>query len=294
MNSMFEFQPYVENSNLPRGIKRELNTLFGSNLDKSFGRPHLMGAPIDLKVQAAQATNLIAILCELRKAKFEITSVYKIKEKHVEFLIQKWVDEDQKRQVIERKIACIRLLGFWTRRPNVIKKLHQYPILDRLFGEPDFEEEDSLWQASGFSVDGVIEEALLEDVFIGTQLKLMIILGLDIADALLVRPLEPLIHEGNFFYVTLENGKKSGRRYKVQSFNFDFESKVLDDAKAFVNGKSNTLIPSEYTLKEWTSRFNSVLEKLGIQKTGKFGVSAMGLRRHYLKTLDGKKGVAKH
>ncbi|MBC3881580.1 integrase domain-containing protein [Undibacterium sp. LX40W] len=285
MSLMLQFHTYVANADLPKGIKQELNTLFSANLSKPYSRTRHSAAPLGIKTQSSRVVNLLAMLTELIKAKFEITSVYSIREKHVEFLIKKWIDEGQEKGTIENKITYLGTLASWTKRPNVVKKSSQYPILNTLKKRTGITFDDKSWTAAGINVEEVIEQIAKDNVIIGMQLSLIVMFGLRVEEALLLRPFNALTLEGGSYYVTIENGTKGGRRRKVEMHNVEKQIEVLELAKKFVNGKSNTMIPLEFSLKRWKAKFYNTLVKHGLQKEGKYGVTAHGLRHQYLNDL---------
>lgn len=285
MSMMFQFHPYVENANLPKDIKRELIMLFSSHLGKAYSRTRHSVAPLGIKTQKARVVNLLAMFTELRKAKFEITSVSGLKEKHVEFLLKKWVDEKQTKGTIENKITYLGTLAAWTKRSNVVKKASEYPILDALEKRSGIAKEDKSWTSAGVNVDDVISNIAAEDATIGVQLALAVTFGLRVEEALLMRPLDAVTRESGQYFVTIENGTKGGRRRKVAIHNLERQIEVIELAKGFINRKSKTTIPLEYSLKSWKSRFYNVLAKHGVTKTGKHGVTAHGLRHQYLNDL---------
>ena len=229
------------------------------------------------------------------KGKFEISSLSSLREKHIQFLVDYWVSNKQTRGTIENKLTYLATLSTWLKKPNIVKEPESYPSLKALPKRSGIVMEDKSWEAKGIDVADLIGRIAMENKHIGIQLMLQVTFGLRAQESMLMRPYDTVMRINGETYLMVEDGSKGGRPRRVE-IEDESQLSVIELAKSFINKKSKTTIPVEYTLKQWRSKFSNLMKKYGLTKN-QLGVTPHGLRAQYLnnlyKNLTGKESAVR-
>ena len=274
----------VNRAKLPRGIKAEFGTLFLQFIHHPHSKTRQSKAILGIKTQRLRCLCMVAAIEELHNiGKFEISSLYNLKEKHINFLVDHWVAKNQTRGTIENKLTYLLTLATWLKKGNVVKAPESYASLSKLPKRTGIATDDRSWESNGIEANDLIGRIAMENKFIGIQLMLQVTFGLRTEESMLLRPFDTVMRMHGETYLMVQDGTKGGRHRRVE---IDDESQleVIEIAKGFINTKSKTTIPLEYSLKQWKSKYYNVLRKYGLTKK-MLGVTAHGLRAQYLNNL---------
>ncbi|MEB0032298.1 integrase domain-containing protein [Undibacterium sp. RTI2.1] len=280
----YEHTHDVERSKLPQAIKNELSKLFSKNIHIAHSKTRISKAALGIKTQRLRCLCITAAIEEMYTiGKFEIKSLDNLKEKHIQFLVDHWVAKKQTRGTIENKLTYLATLASWLKKANIVKDPDSYPSLAELPKRTGIVIEDKSWESHGIDVNALIGRIAMENKHIGIQLMLQITFGVRAEESMLMRPYDTVMRLFGETYLQVEDGTKGGRPRK---FKIDDESQlaIIEIAKNYINNKSKTTIPAEYSLKRWKSHYYYVLGKHGITKEG-LGITAHGLRAQYLNNL---------
>ncbi|MBC3871470.1 integrase domain-containing protein [Undibacterium oligocarboniphilum] len=274
----------VETAKLPAMIKEELKTLFDQHLDQPHSRTRQSYAKLGIKTQRLRCLNLVASIEELiNHGRYEITTLRKLKEKHIEYLLKRWVEKNQTKGTIENKMTYLATLCQWIGKSNIIKSSSNYKILETLPARSGTTLSDKSWETFSLDAAGIIAQIATENKYIGIQMMLQMTFGLRVEESVLLRPYDVVMRLHGETYLMIVDGTKGGRprRIEVQD---ERQLEIIELAKKYVNGKSKTTIPEEYTLVQWKRLYHNLVRKYGITKKG-LGVTSHGLRHQYLNNL---------
>ena len=284
MALIYTYQQHVDTSALPDQLKNELNHLFGQFISKTISKGRISSQTLGLKTQRMRAICLVAALQLLQqKGGFMIQSLSALKERHIEFLLSHWVAEGHARGTIENKLSYLGALAQWLGKGNLIKDSSQYPQLADLPHRSGTTLVDKSWEAIGLDAHQKIALIAKENTNVGIQLALQITFGLRTEESMLLRPHDVVMRRSNQVYLMISDGTKGGRPRRV-NVKDEADLAIIDLAQQFINKKSRTTIPEEYTLREWQNKYYYLLKKHGFTKKA-LGVTAHGLRHQYLQTL---------
>lgn len=284
MALIYDYQAHVDNSYLSTQIKTELNSLFKKNLGKTISKGRISSQMLGLKTQRMRAICLVAALTILQnKGGFMIQSLFALKEKHIHFLLTYWVGEGHARGSIENKLTYLGALAQWIGKGNLIKDSSQYPQLADLPHRSGTTHIDKSWDAIGVDAHQKIALIAQENTNIAIQLALQITFGLRTEESMLLRPHDVVMRRANQVYLMISHGTKGGRSRRIEVKD-EADLAVIDLAQEFINKKSRTTIPDEYSLREWQNKYYYLLKKHGFTKK-ELGVTAHGLRHQYLQNL---------
>ncbi|MEB0032983.1 integrase domain-containing protein [Undibacterium sp. RTI2.1] len=274
----------VKRAKLPQALKDELSALFPKHIHRAHSKTRQSKAALGAKTQRLRCLCMVASIEELYTVgKFEIASLSNLKEKHINFLVTHWVSKKQTRGTIENKLTYLSTLATWLRKANIVKNPESYPSLCELPKRSGIVMEDKSWESNGVDAQELIGRITMENKYIGIQLMLQITFGLRAEESMLMRPFDTVMRLHGETYLMVEDGTKGGRHRRVE---IDDESQleIIETAKQYINNKSKTTIPNEFSLKQWKSKYYNILRKYGLTKKG-LGVTPHGLRSQYLNNL---------
>ncbi|MFZ6774420.1 integrase domain-containing protein [Undibacterium sp. SXout7W] len=284
MAIIYDFEKDIEGCNLHPSLKMELRTLFKSNLSKPHSRTRMSQQPLGIKTQRMRSLCLLAALETLQKnGLHRFTTLSSLKEKHIQFLIDTWVAKGQERGTIENKLTYLASLASWLGKANIVKDVSEYEQISQLPKRTGITMKDKSWKAAGIDVDQKIAQIASENKHIAIQLALQITFGLRTEESMLLRPFDVIMRRSDHVYLMISDGTKGGRPRRIDVIN-ESDLDVIELAKQFINKKSKTTIPAEFTFAEWKNKYYYLLKKHGFTKKN-LGVTAHGLRHQYMQNL---------
>ncbi|CAG9180312.1 hypothetical protein LMG23992_04210 [Cupriavidus laharis] len=266
--------------NLPENFKAAFAVLALEHLHLPQSGTRVSGRSLSQLTQRQRAQALLKMFVDLRKGGFALTTPYNLRQKHVQWLVQSWV-EGQKLDVgsVELRLTHLRALAAWMGKTAMIGRIEDYVERPADYKRSYIARKDRSWEGNGIDALAKIEEIAGTDRHVAMQLKLEAGFGLRAKESWCLRPVHDVLPSGHLHTV---DGTKGGRPRKVP-IEFIWQYDLLIEV-AELAGQTNptrgTLIPRHYTLNQWRRHFYAVLEKHGVTKDG-CGVTAHGLRHQY-------------
>lgn len=284
MQNIQDFVQHVELTRLPEKLKSELCQLFKQFIHKPLSRTRVTHAGLSFETQRLRCLVITAALLSVYKnGGYRIGSLSSLKEKHIEFLIQHWIDLKQVRGTIENKLTYMHAFANWLGKSNLVKTPEEYPALASLPKRSGITPVDKTWTGAGIDISAKIATIAHSEPQFGLYLLMGNVLGLRIQESMLLRPHDAIVQISGVRYFTVVHGAKGGRTRQYQIYN-ERQIEVIELAKRFVNAKSGTTIPLHHTLKQYMRRYFYVMSCHGICKAD-LGITGHGLRHEYMNNL---------
>ncbi|WP_321882560.1 helix-turn-helix domain-containing protein [Burkholderia cepacia] len=279
MAAILNVRAVVGRYRLSPEFRDALLVLFDQHVAEIHSTTRVSKRALSIKTQEYRATAICKAFVELREGGFALQTPWSLKTKHVEYLVDRWVNDQQSGGTIENKLTYLRALAQWLGKANLVGTLGDY--VDRR--EAGLERsyvatEDKSWVANGVDAVAKIEEIARTCPYTAVQLKLQAAFGLRVEESFMLRPAEA-VRDPHMLAVT--RGTKGGRPREVP---IERKIAILEEAARLSNGVTGSTIPAGRTLKQWRDWYYYVLAKHGVTKSG-IGVTSHGLRHEYLQTL---------
>ncbi|KVK89425.1 helix-turn-helix domain-containing protein [Burkholderia sp. MSMB1498] len=279
MAAILNVRAVVGRYRLPPEFRDALLVLFDQHVAEIHSTTRISKRALSIKTQEYRATAICKAFVELRDGGFALQTPWSLKEKHIEYLIDRWVKAEQSGGTIENKLTYLRALAQWLGKANLVGTLGDY-VDRRVAGlERSYvATEDKSWVGNEVDAAAKIEEIAKTCPYTAVQLKLQAAFGLRVEESFMLRPVEA-VRDPNVLAVTC--GTKGGRPREVP---IERKVAILEEAARLSNGVTGSTIPVGRTLKQWRDWYYYVLAKHGVTKSG-IGVTSHGLRHEYLQTL---------
>ncbi|WP_175753969.1 integrase domain-containing protein [Burkholderia ambifaria] len=279
MAAILNVRAVVGRYRLSPEFRDALLVLFDQHVAEIHSTTRISKRALSIKTQEYRATAICKAFVELREGGFALQTPWSLKTKHVEYLVDRWVKDQQSGGTIENKLTYLRALAQWLGKANLVGTLGDY--VDRR--EAGLERsyvatEDKSWVANGVDAVAKIEEIAQTCPYTAVQLKLQAAFGLRVEESFMLRPAEA-VRDPHMLAVT--RGTKGGRPRQVP---IERKIAILEEAARLSNGVTGSTIPAGRTLKQWRDWYYYVLGKHGVTKSS-IGVTSHGLRHEYLQTL---------
>ncbi|MCA7954241.1 integrase domain-containing protein [Burkholderia seminalis] len=279
MAAILNVRAVVGRYRLSPEFRDALLVLFDQHVAEIHSTTRISKRSLSIKTQEYRATAICKAFVELREGGFALQTPWSLKTKHVEYLVDRWVKDQQSGGTIENKLTYLRALAQWLGKANLVGTLGDY--VDRR--EAGLERsyvatEDKSWVANGVDAVAKIAEIAQTCPYTGVQLKLQAAFGLRVEESFMLRPVDA-VRDPHMLAVT--RGTKGGRPREVP---IEKKIAILEEAARLSNGVTGSTIPVGRTLKQWRDWYYYVLAKHGVTKSG-IGVTSHGLRHEYLQAL---------
>ncbi|MBN3776581.1 Fis family transcriptional regulator [Burkholderia sp. Ac-20345] len=279
MAAILNVRAVVGRYQLSPEFRDALRVLFDQHVAQIHSTTRISNRPLSIKTQEYRATAICKAFVELREGGFALQTPWSLKNKHVEYLVARWVKDGQSGGTIENKLTYLRALAQWLGKANLVGTLGDY--VDRR--EAGLERsyvatEDKSWVGNGVDATAKIEEIAQTCPYTAVQLKLQAAFGLRVEESFMLRPVEAVRDPHN---LAVTRGTKGGRPREVP---IERKIAILEEAARLSNGVTGSTIPAGRSLKQWRDWYYYVLGKHGVTKNG-IGVTSHGLRHEYLQTL---------
>lgn len=288
MAVIYQFEPLVSAAGLSNQLKTELNDVFKRNLRFAIShRREVTGHEIiSVKTQEIRCWNLLSSLEELIKVgRYEIHSIYSLKEKHIDWFISRWIEKKLTYGTIANKLSYLKALAIWLRKPNIIKDLDSYPQLKVLPKRTGVADGDKSWTSKDIDVRELIEKVARFDKYVGIQLALQLAYGLRRQESMMLIPASAFMEVNGQRLLLIDRGAKGNRERVVKRYlDDDADMRIFELAKRLSNEKTGSTIPSHKSLDQWINYYKSVMKKFGITKD-ELGITSHGLRHQFLNDL---------
>lgn len=224
---------------------------------------------------------LLQGLRELRHMGFKFTTVYALRGKHIQALMQRW--EGQYRDgtlspsTIQNRLSVFRTFAHWLGKDGMVQSAEHY-LQDKTAAERTYTAQDAkTWSSHGKPIDETINAVKAENWRFGNALALQQHFGLRSKESLLIRP--HLADKGDVLIVS--HGTKGGRTRYIP-IETTAQRALLDELKATLK-KTESLVPKTHTYAQCRNQYYYTLRKHGIKRTE--GITAHGLRHEHLNQL---------
>ncbi|MXN76477.1 Fis family transcriptional regulator [Burkholderia sp. 4701] len=279
MAAILNVRAVVGRYRLSPEFRDALLVLFDQHVAEIHSTTRISKRALSIKTQEYRATAICKAFVELREGGFALQTPWSLKAKHVKYLVERWVKDEQSGGTIENKLTYLRALAQWLGKANLVGTLGDYVDRCQAGLERSYvATEDKSWAANGVDAAAKIEEIAQTCPYTAVQLKLQAAFGLRVEESFMLRPVEA-VRDPHMLAVT--RGTKGGRPREVP---IERKIAILEEAARLSNGVTGSTIPAGRTLKQWRDWYYYVLVKHGVTKSG-IGVTSHGLRHEYLQTL---------
>lgn len=214
----------------------------------------------------------------LRQLGYKLPDVRSFRLKHVEELIKHWLENDLSTAVIHNRISALRTYSRWIGKGDMLPGTDiLLPAETGKSKRTYIATEDKSWESNGVDIAQVISLVSAYDPWVGMQLKLMQAFGLRRKEAIMFQP--HLVEEDDGSGIQIYKGTKGGRFRRIP-YSDEEQRQVIRAAKALVTRKNGYVANPDNTLEQNIRRFNYVLERFGLTKSGE-GVTSHGLRHQF-------------
>jgi hypothetical protein len=286
MSAIFNVRKAMTAYRLSERLKESLAPILFENISEIHSKTRVSGKSVSILTQERRCATICASFVELRAGGFALTSPYSLKQKHIEYLVKLWVAAKQGGGTIENKLTHLRTLCEWMGKQNVVSTLDAYVDRDAHGLKRSYvATEDKSWEAHGVNATALIETIAQSEPHVAVQLKIQAAFGLRRKESF-----EFKVHRAIKDIETLrvEDGTKGGRPRDVP---IQLRLSVLEEAARLANDSNGSMVPTEWTIVQWTDRYKQVMKRFGITKSG-LGITGHGLRhgflQEYYKRLTGE------
>ncbi|WP_176060308.1 helix-turn-helix domain-containing protein [Paraburkholderia sp. BCC1876] len=279
MAAILNVRATVRRYALPQAFAAELVRLLDDHVNEIHSRTRVSRSVLSVKTQERRTTALCSAFVELRGGGFALESPWSLREKHVRWLVARWVSDKQSGGTIENKLTYLRALSQWIGKPALVRTLGDY--VDRAehgLKRSYVATTDRSWSSNEIDAAAKIAEIAQTCPYVAIQLKLQAAFGLRVEESFLLRPLEAVRDAQT---LGIRRGTKGGLAREVP---LEAKVGVLEEAARLSNGTTGSTVPADRTLKQWRDWYYYVLERHGVTKA-ELGVTSHGLRHEYLQVL---------
>jgi site-specific recombinase XerD len=224
-----------------------------------------------------RSEKLYLIFNTLRELRYGIEDPANLKPKHVETLVNYWIDNKYAASTIDNNLSHLRALSVWIGKEGLVKPLSEYaPEVKREYAART----DKSFVGNDVDFEEVWKKVRDMDEYVAMQLLFVKAFGARRKEAVMFKPL--IADHG--LYIELFAGTKGGRP-RIVAIDNDQKRAVITLLKNFVakktlNAKGHIGHPDK-DLAQNLKRYSYVLGACGINKKD-LGVTGHGLRAEYV------------
>lgn len=208
---------------------------------------------------------------QLRAMGYRLEDVSSFAGRHMQALVDHWVTEKRSSAVMQNRISIFRQFAEWIGKHGMVEASIRYVDDPALVTRTSVATSDKSWSTRGFDPDDIVERVRQIDARMAMALALQAAFGLRPREAWMLRPW--LAEVGQTLDIC--RGAKNGLR-RVVEIRTAHQRQVLEQAKALVQSKDESIGDPALTLEQVRNRFYTVLRKARIGR--KHGITAYGLR----------------
>lgn len=211
----------------------------------------------------------------LRELGYRLEDPRHLGERHVQALVDHWVERKQSAATIQTKLSHLRVFAAWIDKPGMVKRAVDYvPDPDdvkRLYAVRT----DASWTTKQIDPDDVIAQLRAFDPYVANQLLAELRFGLRVKEAIMLRPWRADAGEA----LLVDDGTKGGRPRVVPLRNQE-QRDALSYLKTQVRSRNGSLADPSLALKQAITRYYVVMRAAGITRKG-LGITSHGLRKEF-------------
>lgn len=266
---------------------KKLNTIFDRNAkvaacstkEVSIGTCHIRIEYITREFDRLRTGKLVEKNKEgelVPQRRYKLTTPYNLKRKHIAALIKDWLARGLSVAYVHNMISIFRVFASWIGKPNLIEA-----TVDAL-PDPEYKRriqaatKDRSWGGCGIDTAKILAEIEKDEPRVGMVLRLMLVFGLRLKEASLLRPWLA----DQQVMLDICRGTKNGR-HRTHKISTTDERSILEAAKLLVSGRNGCLIPRGQSYKSWQDHIYYVMGTYDITRR-KCGTTPHGLRHEKL------------
>jgi len=205
---------------------------------------------------------------------YKIPHPKSLKRKHVRAMAMHLEQTGKSPSTIANMISAMRKFSAVIGKPYLVQDSRNYVTDPKSVYRPRATDRDKTWSGAGVDIMEKMAGTATSDPYVAIQLELCFAFGLRVKEAWILQP--AVADMGSF--LDLSRGTKGGRPRAVPIEN-ERQRQLLDRAKTMANHRTGSMVPEQYSLKQWKSRFYKVCAKHGISREN--GCVPHGLRHEY-------------
>lgn len=254
-----------------------------SNICKAHGRiaAKRKNKIVGLETQNRRYEILLLSFKQLRGMGFKFEAPRNLKRKHVDALVDAWVDCCMSPSTLANRLSVLRIFCGWIGKQNMVGPAEDVVRNPKSVRREQVAKFDKSWSSHGVDIDIMIATISAHDWRVGIQVKLIRAFGLRMREAVMFKPLKAV--DLVMRTVTIRDGTKGGRE-RTLSIRKPEQMRVLEEAMIQVTSLNQSLSHPDMDLTQAINRFRYVIRKYGVTKSG-MGVTIHGLRHEYLNDM---------
>ncbi len=225
-----------------------------------------------------RADVLFLSFAQLREGGYKIEGPHSLKQKHVEFLMNRWVSEGLSPSTVTNRLSIIRIFCEHLGKLGLVQDAEYYVDDPALVKRVKVAQTDKSWDTAGIDTLSLADKIEVIDPHVAAQLRLMFAFGLRIRESVCLKPFESDRED----HLLVCRGSKGGR-HRFISIDSELKRSVLDAAKKLVDIPTRNMCRPGKQVHQELNRFYTVMKSYGITG-GDAGTTPHGLRHQYLQT----------
>lgn len=198
--------------------------------------------------------------------------------RHARVLIAHWEKQKLAAATLQLRFSVFSTFCIWIGKKGMLGNLGDYLSDPAIAKRSYVAKEDKSWSAKGIDIQSKLADVAQIDPRLAITLKLMYAFGLRILEAIMLHP----IHADQGAFLAVNWGTKGGRP-RVVPIEHSWQREILEEAKAYANMSTGSLIPANYKRYSWIKRAYVVFAKCGISRRN--GITPHGLRHEHANNI---------
>lgn len=254
-------------------IKRQVQVLI-----EELGQSHLIkDKRASYKTAKARAYVAHSVIVDLHAAGYKLKNICNLDQRHITVVVARWLQRGLSASTLQTRFSILRWLAAAIGKAGLVRDPSFYAVPETAIQRSYVATEDKSWSTHGVDSRAVILAAGAEDEWVSTQLEMMDVFGLRLAEAILIEPANARIHG----VLRVEKGTKGGRTRMVPIRTAAQEQALKHAAELAAQSARRNLVPPGKTVQQAKDRlYYIVSKKLGISKAVS-GVTPHGLRHQF-------------
>lgn len=256
------------------GWKKTLNDVLRSHYKVSAQG----GKAVSFATQTARREILEKGFSDLRKLGYKLENVKGFKERHIMALSKSWEEKKLSASTIQNRISIFRIFSEWIGKAGMVRASDIYVKNPENVKRHYVAQNDKTWSGKNILLEEKLEQLQKRDKYVAIQLELQRAFGLRMKEAALLKP----YMADKEHYLAVNWGTKGGRPRSVQ-IQTGYQRDVLTRAKSILSSQHNSMVPNDYTAKQWKDHYYYICRQAGIDR--KHGITSHGLRHERLNEI---------
>lgn len=232
---------------------------------------------VGFKTRHERRIFLRAALRRLAELGYRPPVVDALKTKHLRALCRDMETRNLKPATIATCASHLALLYRCIGKQHLVGNMAGYFSDPAVLHRSEVAQRDKSLEGAGLVFSEIYQRALEVDERVACMLQLCHTFGLRVREAWLLRPHEA-IQEG---VICIYWGTKGGRKRQLAFAPTEEHRQLIDEAKTFAATAAESMIPRGVSLKEWKSRWQRAMVKIGLTRR-QLGVTPHSLRHSML------------